>query len=98
MEPVDTTISNHLQPFFDEMMPVMKDRNNLDQPCILEQIVAYFEMSFPRHARRTYLTTLKPRDYPSDSKFILAYWETAKDASYLSPTELLLCLPDIWRF
>ena len=64
MEPVDTTISNHLQPFFDEMMPVMKDRNNLDQPCILEQIVAYFEMSFPRHARRTALTTLKPRDSP----------------------------------
>ena len=52
------------------------------QACILEQIVAYFEMSFPRHARRTALTTLKPRDYPSDSKFILAYWETAKDASY----------------
>ena len=82
MESVDTTISNHLQPFFDEMMPVMKDRNNMAQACILEQIVAYFEMSFPRHARRTALTALKPRDYPSDSKFILAYWETAKDASY----------------
>ena len=56
------------------MMPVMKDRNNMDQACILEQIVSYFEMSFPRHARRTALTNLKPRDYPSDSKFILAYW------------------------
>ena len=82
MESVDTTISNHLQPFFDEMLPVMKNRDNMDQPCILEQIVAYFEMSFPRHARRTALTALKPRDFPSDSKFILAYWETAKDASY----------------
>ena len=82
MESVDTTTSNHLQPFFDEMIPVMKNRANMDQACILEQIVAYFEMSYPRHARRTALTTLKPRDYPSDSKFILAYWETAKDASY----------------
>ena len=54
----------------------------MNQACILEQIVSYFEMSFPRHARRTALTNLKPCDYPSDSKFILAYWETVKDASY----------------
>ena len=57
MESVDTTISNHLQPFFDEMIPVMNNRNYMDQACILEQIVSYFEMSFPRHARRTALTT-----------------------------------------
>ena len=48
----------------------------------MDQIILYFEMAYPRHARRTALTNLRARDYPSDSKFILAYQETAKDAAY----------------
>ena len=82
MESVDPTISTFLQPFFDSQLPVMITQVNLDAPCIKDQIILYFEMAYPRHARRTALTNLRARDYPSDSKFMLAYQETAKDAAY----------------
>ena len=82
MESVDPTISTFLQPSFDAQLPVMKMATDLTAPCIMDQIILYFEMAYPRHERRTALTNLRARDYPSDSKFILAYQETAKDAAY----------------
>ena len=82
MESVDPTISTFLQPSFNAQLPVMKMATDLAAQCIMDQIILYFEMAYPRHARRTALTNLRARDYPSDSKFILAYQETAKDAAY----------------
>ena len=45
MESVDPTISTFLQPSFDAQLPVMKMATDLTAPCIMDQIILYFQSS-----------------------------------------------------